>query len=93
MSGVRSGRWWRFIAVLAVFGLLAAACGGDDSGGGDESGAATTEVVEDGDPDEGEMPQYGGEIVFARESETASPWTPAAMTCDLSCHQSIRTVY
>jgi len=94
MSGDTSRRWWQVVAVLAVFGLLAASCGGDDSGGGgDEASGDTTEVAEGGDPDEGEMPQYGGSVVFAREAETASPWTPASMTCDLSCHQAVRTVY
>jgi peptide/nickel transport system substrate-binding protein len=94
MTGQVSTRWRRLIAMLVVVVLFAAACGGDDSdSGGGEAGGDIGAEAEGGDPDEGEVPQYGGSIVFAREAETASPWTPAAMTCDLSCHQAIHSVY
>ncbi|MEL7207069.1 MAG: ABC transporter substrate-binding protein [Actinomycetota bacterium] len=93
MSGLASKRWWRVLAVLMALGLLAAACGGDDSdSGGGDGGGEGAEAVE-GDPDEGETPQYGGKVTFARESETSSPWTPASMVCDLSCHQAVNTFY
>jgi peptide/nickel transport system substrate-binding protein len=87
-------RWWRVLAVLAVLGIVAAACGGDDSGGDGGSGADAADTADaEGDPDEGETPQYGGKIVFARESETSAPFTPAAMSCDPACHHAVRTVY
>ena len=87
-------RWWRFLAVLAVLGIVAAACGGNDSGGevGEGTDAAEATAAE-GDPDEGETPQYGGKVLFARESETSNPFTPAAMTCDPACHHVVRTFY
>ncbi|MEL7209301.1 MAG: ABC transporter substrate-binding protein, partial [Actinomycetota bacterium] len=78
-------------AVCLALGLLAAACGGGDDGGSESADPAEAPAV--GDPDEGAEPQYGGSIVFARESETANPFTPAAMTCDSSCHHAVRTVY
>ena len=93
MFGRDGGRWWRVIAVLAVFGLLAAACGGSDSDGDSSGGGGDDPAAAEGDPDEGATPQYGGSVVFAREAETASPWTPGAMVCDISCHQAIHTVY
>jgi peptide/nickel transport system substrate-binding protein len=86
-------RRWRILAALLAFGLVAAACGGDDSGGDGDATDATDAAPVDGDPDEGESPMYGGSIVFARESETANPFTPAAMTCDPACQHAIRTVY
>jgi peptide/nickel transport system substrate-binding protein len=88
-----SRRWLRLLAVLAVFGLLASACGSDDSDGSEEGGGETSSGAAEGDPDEGETPIYGGSVVFAREAETSSPWTPGGMVCDLSCHQAIHTVY
>lgn len=93
MSARVSRRWLKLLAVLAVFGLLAAACGGDDSGSGGGATDQSSVPATDGDPDEGETPIYGGSITFAREAETSSPWAPSSMVCDLSCHQSIRTVY
>jgi ABC-type branched-subunit amino acid transport system substrate-binding protein len=48
---MRSNRWWRFIALLAILGLVAAACGDDDDNG--EVGApADDTVVEDEEGDE-----------------------------------------
>jgi len=90
----RSGRRWvlHLFALLLAFGLVAAACGGsDDSGGGGGGGGDRGEAA--GDPDEGETPQRGGTIVFAREAETSSPWTPSAMICDVACHQAIKGIY
>jgi peptide/nickel transport system substrate-binding protein len=34
----------------------------------------------------------GGRIVVGVESEASSPWTPAKMQCDSSCHLRIRTI-
>jgi peptide/nickel transport system substrate-binding protein len=78
----------RLVALLLVFGLLAAACGGDDSG----SGGGRSES-EGADPDESAEPQRGGSLVFAREAETSSPWTPANMICDVACHQAIKGIF
>jgi ABC-type transport system substrate-binding protein len=81
------------MGVLLVLALLAAACGGDDSGGGDGGGATADPADQAGDPDEGATPVYGGTLVFGREAETPSAWVPSVMTCELTCHQSARSVY
>jgi peptide/nickel transport system substrate-binding protein len=76
--------------------MIAAACGDDDDGGsaapeateGDqEETTSTTEA-----PDEGE-PVPGGRLVYAVEADVASPWTPANVVCDISCHMIMRTVF
>ena len=67
--------WWRFLAILAIFGLIAAACG-DDSGDTDEDSSDTTAAESEDEPaaDETE-PVYGGEIVVGMEAESNN-WTP-----------------
>ena len=80
-------------ALLLVFGLTAAACGGSDDSGGGDAGGDNPRGEESGDPDDGAEPQRGGSIIFAREAETSSPWTPSAMICDVACHQSIKGIY
>ena len=90
MSARNSRRWWRIAAALLALGLVAGACGGtDDSGGGGGDGSDEAQ----GDPDEGTTPVRGGTLIYAREAETSSPWTPAQMICDTSCHQAIRGIY
>ncbi|MET0881088.1 MAG: ABC transporter substrate-binding protein, partial [Acidimicrobiales bacterium] len=92
MSTRNARRWWRIAAALLALGLVAGACGGtDDSGGGGGAGGDSDEAQ--GDPDEGTTPVRGGTLIYAREAETSSPWTPAQMICDTSCHQSIRGIY
>ncbi len=90
----RSTRRWmlRMGALLLAFGLVAAACGGSDDGGGD-SADENPRGEESGDPDDGAEPQRGGSLVFAREAETSSPWTPGTMICDVACHQAIKGIY
>ncbi len=90
----RSTRRWmlRMGALLLAFGLVAAACGGSDDGGGG-SADENPRGEESGDPDDGAEPQRGGSLVFAREAETSSPWTPGAMICDVACHQAIKGIY
>jgi peptide/nickel transport system substrate-binding protein len=92
MTSWSTRRWMlRLFALLMAFGLVAVACGGSDdsgsSGGGNERGESSA------DPDEGTEPQRGGSIIFAREAETSSPWTPSAMICDVACHQAIKGIY
>ena len=91
----RSTRRWmlRMGALLLAFGLIAAACGGGDDGGSSDNADDNPRGGETGDPDAGAEPQRGGSLVFAREAETSSPWTPSAMVCDVSCHQSIKGIY
>ena len=92
MTSWSTRRWMlRLGALLLAFGLIAAACGGgDDSGGGDgDSERGETSA----DPDDGVEPLRGGSIVFAREAETGSPWTPSSMICDVACHQAIKGIY
>ncbi|MET0824961.1 MAG: ABC transporter substrate-binding protein [Acidimicrobiales bacterium] len=92
MSTRNARRWWRIAAALLALGLVAGACGGtDDSGGGGGGGGDRDEAQ--GDPDEGTTPVRGGTLIYAREAETSSPWTPAQMICDTSCHQAIRGIY
>jgi peptide/nickel transport system substrate-binding protein len=92
MSTRNARRWWRIAAALLALGLVAGACGGtDDSGGGGGGGGDSDEAQ--GDPDEGTTPVRGGTLIYAREAETSSPWTPAQMICDTSCHQAIRGIY
>ena len=92
----RSTRGWmvRFGMLLLAFVLVAAACSGsDDSGSGDDDGGDNPRGEESADPDDGQEPQRGGSITFAREAETSSPWTPSAMICDVACHQAIKGIY
>jgi len=84
----------RLAALLLVFGLVAAACGGGDDGGsgdGEQGGGENSEGSTD--PDEGVEPQRGGSVTFSIEADTSSPWTPSAMVCAVSCHQTIKGVY
>ncbi len=89
----RSTRRWMFrlSALLLAFGLVAAACGGSDDSS--DSPNRSSESEDAPEPDEGETPQRGGSITFAREAETSSPWTPSAMICDVACHQAIKGIY
>ena len=53
-------RWWRVLAILFAFSLIAAACGGDDEGGAAPSvddGTPSTEAA----PDDGDMDDSGGD--------------------------------
>lgn len=89
MTARSTRRWWRLLAALLALGLVAAACGGGDDGGGGGGGTTT----EEGNPDEGATPVHGGSVIYAREAETSSPWTPSQMLCDTSCFQAIRGIY
>ncbi|MCB0996037.1 MAG: ABC transporter substrate-binding protein [Acidimicrobiales bacterium] len=57
MGSVRTrGRWWRLLAILFVFSLLAAACGDDDDddgAAGDDGGVTTTDDGGDSTSDDG----------------------------------------
>ena len=88
-----SPRPWRsLLALLAVVALVTTACrDGGDAESAEERDATGAE--QQGDPDAGAEPQYGGSLVFAREAETTQPWTPADMVCELACHQVARSVY
>jgi peptide/nickel transport system substrate-binding protein len=93
MTSWSARRWMlRMGALLLAFGLIAAACGGSDDSGDDASGE-NPRGEESSDPDDGAEPQRGGSIIFAREAETSSPWTPSAMICDVACHQAIKGIY
>jgi peptide/nickel transport system substrate-binding protein len=93
MTSWSARRWMlRTGALLLAFGLIAAACGGSDDSSGD-AGGDNARGEESGDPDDGAEPQRGGSIIFAREAETSSPWTPSAMICDVACHQAIKGIY
>ena len=93
MTSWSARRWMlRMGALLLAFGLIAAACGGSDDSGDDASGD-NPRGEESSDPDDGAEPQRGGSIIFAREAETSSPWTPSAMICDVACHQAIKGIY
>jgi peptide/nickel transport system substrate-binding protein len=93
MSARARRRWLRLVAALLALGLVAAACGGSDDSGGGGGGGGGGDTAEEGDPDVGVEPVRGGTLVYAREAETSSPWTPAQMICDTSCHQAIRGIY
>ncbi|HEY5697415.1 MAG TPA: hypothetical protein VIT01_07905, partial [Acidimicrobiales bacterium] len=92
MSTRSPRRWWRIAAALLALGLVAGACGGTDDSGGSGGGGGDRDEAQ-GDPDEGTTPVRGGTLIYAREAETSSPWTPAQMICDTSCHQAIRGIY
>ena len=54
-------RWWRFLAIIFAFTLIAAACGDDD----DDSEPSTTQPAEDGDDmaeDDGDMAEDDGDM-------------------------------
>jgi peptide/nickel transport system substrate-binding protein len=94
MTSWSARRWMlRMGALLLAFGLIAAACGGSDDSGGDDASGDNPRGEESSDPDDGAEPQRGGSIIFAREAETSSPWTPSAMICDVACHQAIKGIY
>ena len=94
MTSWSARRWMlRMGALLLAFGLIAAACGGSDDSGGDDASGENPRGEESSDPDDGAEPQRGGSIIFAREAETSSPWTPSAMICDVACHQAIKGIY
>lgn len=93
MSAGKRRFWWRLLAALLALGLVAVACGGSDDGGSTGGGAGGGEAAAEGDPDEGVEPVRGGSLIYAREAETSSPWTPAQMLCDTSCHQAVRGIY
>jgi ABC-type transport system substrate-binding protein len=40
-----------------------------------------------------ETPVPGGKVIMGVEADVGSPWMPAEMVCDISCHQMISTVY
>jgi multiple sugar transport system substrate-binding protein len=46
-------RFWKLLAILAAFALLAAACGDDDEGGGEEPVSAEDGAAEDGAAEDG----------------------------------------
>jgi peptide/nickel transport system substrate-binding protein len=94
MTSWSARRWMlRMGALLLAFGLIAAACGGSGDSGGDDASGDNPRGEESSDPDDGAEPQRGGSIIFAREAETSSPWTPSAMICDVACHQAIKGIY
>lgn len=65
--------------------------GADD---GDDGDAATTTAPAVTPPPASEFePQYGGRLVMAVEAETANPWLPGVMNCDVSCSTRARTFY
>lgn len=73
--------WWKMIATILAFTLIAVACG-DDSGG--EAATESTQPPrgliggDDEEPtDSGEGPQYGGRVVVALEAETQN-WLPGS---------------
>ena len=39
------------------------------------------------------QPVPGGNLVFAVEADTSSPWRPAEMLCAIACHTVIRNIY
>lgn len=72
------GAWWRVLAILAVFGLLAAACGddsGDDEGADDEESTESTEAGGEDEPADEVEPVYGGTVTMGLEAESNN-WTP-----------------
>jgi peptide/nickel transport system substrate-binding protein len=81
------------LSLVLALALIAAACGGDDGGSDGDGEISDDPAAESGDPDEGVTPVYGGTLVFGREAETPSAWVPSVMTCELTCHQSARSVY
>ncbi len=92
-TGSSSRTLLRLLALLAVFGLVAAACGGDDESleeteaDDPAEGGAMEFDVEEGDPAE------GGRLVFGLEADTQNPWSPARAICAISCHQVMKSVY
>ena len=71
---MKAARWWRIVAVLLTFSVLAAACGGDDE---ETDAADTTEVEEGGETEAGSETEGGdaegggGEINMDEELEIA----------------------
>ncbi len=53
-------KWWRFLAIIFAFTLIAAACGDDD----DDSEPTTTQPADDGDmaEDDGDMAEDDGDM-------------------------------
>jgi ABC-type transport system substrate-binding protein len=80
----------RAVGGALALALLLGACSGSDA----EPGLAGSSVTPtSGDPDAPLTPERGGSLVFAREAETANPWTPAGMLCETACGQAARGIY
>jgi len=98
----------RLLAALVISaGLIGAACGGDDEGskttegsspgsettaGGSDSTAVATTAPPPTSAAE-EVPVAGGNLIFAIEADTSSPWRPSEMVCAIACHQVIRNIF
>ncbi len=82
-------------ALLTCFGLVAAACGGDDGGSSDTtSGGATTTAAGGTATTTAPMePKPGGKVVMGIEADSGSPWTPAKVTCAISCYMILFSVF
>jgi ABC-type branched-subunit amino acid transport system substrate-binding protein len=71
---VKATRWWRIVAVMLTFSVLAAACGDDDE---DTTAGSDTTAADDGgdteseSEDGGDEPAAGGEINMDEEVEIA----------------------
>lgn len=86
-------------ALVTSLGLVAAACGGGDDGGdtadttATTAGGATTAPGETTTTAAAAEPQPGGKVIMGIEADSGSPWTPAKVTCAISCHMVAQTVY
>ena len=97
MRSQSTRRWTRLLALLLGLAMVAAACGGDDDdsasddddGGSEQGDTGAVENEPDGDGD----PVAGGKLVYGLDAAASSPWTPANVVCDPSCHKVMRTVF
>ena len=95
MRSQSTRRWMRLVALLLGVAMIAAACGGDDDDTAEDDGSDGNEdagAVENENGDEGE-PVAGGRLVYGLDAAASSPWTPANVVCDPSCHKVMRTVF
>ncbi|MDZ7679609.1 MAG: ABC transporter substrate-binding protein [Acidimicrobiales bacterium] len=74
---VRS-RYWRILALLLAFGLVAAACGNDSDTGADPDGPDDPDTTEDAAPGPEDVTR-GGSVSVGLEDEQAN-WLPGAAT-------------
>jgi peptide/nickel transport system substrate-binding protein len=82
----------RLLALLAVFGLVAAACGGDGDSLEDEADSPEDKGAQAIEVEEGE-PVDGGDLIYGIEADTQNPWSPARVVCAIACHTVMKSVY
>jgi peptide/nickel transport system substrate-binding protein len=87
----RRSRFWRILALLLAFGLVASACGGDDDDAADAPDAPATTAAPDDEPEPSEL-TTGGTLIIGLEAESNN-WLPGLSSLANSGTLVARAVY